>query len=562
MQEPTSLSVNLQEARSLDVERLVKPWAQRVGVVDVSLQRYLMALGELSDSIALLARTLNVSGQLIVRVEPFTNWITTELRFPETIPLDPRFDVQDAELQDFPGILVQPDIFWRRLILEWVDKAQWSRQGKMITIALSQYARRPSSPGELYFLGLTPRQIPGLELLPLEKGLTLALAPKLKTAFRVDEQTRFLLEAVDGKTPVREIYRAYVRHFGLAHPGVLGELVEDCVHKGLLIAGDRLVSKPRRFSPIAWVLRVAGLRVSLPSETFFAALDRRLGWIWGTATLWLMLIFAVSTLLLFSLRPFPALSPEMSLDIDRISVMFSLWFVLGLYGSITIHEIAHGMACRRLGGRVSEFGLMVYCGLMFAYVDTTDAWMFPRRSQRILVSFAGPLSTLVIGCVLLWGQLIARWGGASGGFEVLGPLGFLCLELALLNLLPVLELDGYYILVDLLDRPNLKRKAVAYWSTVLRMQRGEGSEVLPVREQILYLLYGSGNAALVFFLVVFPMTQALPSLVIGRMTLSAWLSILPALLFFVQALAQAGGHWFRYRMQQAIDLKMNTSSGT
>lgn len=563
MQEPTSLSVDLAEVRSLDVEAVVKPWAERVGVVGVSLQRYLMALGELSDSIALLARTLGLSGQLLVRVEPFTSWITTEFRFPKAVPLDPRFDVQDEELAEFPGIIVQPDIFWRRLILEWVDKAQWSHHGNTVTVSLSQYARRPSSPGELYFLGLSPRPIPGLELRPLEKGLTLALAPNLKTAFRLDEQTLFLLESADGKTPMRDIYRAYVRRFGLVNPAVLGELVEDCVHKGLLIAGDRLAQQSRKLSPGAWLLRLAGLRISVSqSDAFFAALDRWLGWMWSIPALWLMVLLVLSTLLLLVFRFFPASPLEITSDISGIRTVFFPWFVLGLYATITIHEIAHGMACRRLGGRVNEFGLMFYCGIVCAYVDTTDAWMFPKRSDRILVSLAGPLSTLVIGCVFLWGQFIVHWAGAPDAVAVLKPLAFVSLVLALMNLLPVLEFDGYYILVDLLDRPNLKRKNTEYWSTLLGLRRREGKEVVPAREQILYFLYSAGSLILPFFLVVFPLIEALPSLVVGEMTVNAWLSILAAVLLLSQALAQAGGAWFRYRMQQAIDLKRSTPSRT
>jgi hypothetical protein len=81
---------------------------------------------------------------------------------------------------------------------------------------------------------------------------------------------------------------------------------------------------------------------------------------------------------------------------------------------------------------------------------------------------------------------------------------------------------------------------------------------VPAREQILYFLYSVGSLILPFFLVVFPLIEALPSLLVGKMTVSAWLSILAAVLLLSQTLAQAGGAWFRYRMQQAIDLKRST----
>ena len=544
--------MNLADVRSLDVEAIVKPWAERVGVTGVSLQRYLTALGEVSDSIALLAHTLGASGQLLVQVEPFTSWITTRFSFSDTIPLDPKFDVQEEELQEFPGIIVQPDIFWRRLILKWVDKAQWSHKGNTVTIALSQYTRRPSSPGELYFLGISPRRIPNLELRPLEQEFSLALAPGLKTAFRLDRETRFLLETADGRTPVREVYRLYVRRFGLVHPEALGALVEDCIRKGLLIAGDQLKNETEKSSLRAWALRLSSLRVSIrQQDALFAALDHWLGWIWSRPALLLMFIFIVSTVSLFNFHVSPFMSLDMIHGISNVSVTFYLWFVLGLYSVVVLHEIAHGMACRRLGGRVGEFGLMFYCGLVCAFVDTTSAWAFPRRSDRILVSFAGPLSTIVLGCIFLWGKAAALYAGANYTFALFELLTYMSLMLSMVNLLPLLEFDGYYILVDLLNYPNLKQKTAAYWSTLFKRKNTE----LAAGEQIIYLLYGSGSVTILLLLIGVPLVGAVRSLEAGHITIDALLPLLTACLFFAQVLTQVGGRLFHYRRQLEIDLK-------
>jgi putative peptide zinc metalloprotease protein len=332
--------------------------------------------------------------------------------------------------------------------------------------------------------------------------------------------------------------------------------VEDCIRKGLLIAGDQLKNETQGSSLRALALRLSSLRFSIrQQDVLFAALDHWLGWIWSRPALLMMFVFVISTLSLFYFRASPLMSLGMTRGISNIPVAIYLWFVLGLYFVIVLHEIAHGTACRRLGGRVGEFGLMFYCGLLCAFVDTTSAWAFPRRSDRILVSFAGPLSTLVMGCIFLWGKATALYAGGYDTFALFELLAFLSLMLSLLNLLPVLEFDGYYILVDLLNHPNLKRKTAVYWSTLLKRKSVE----LPFREQIIYVFYGSGSLIILFLLVGVPLIEAARALAIGHVTIDALLPVLTTFLFFTQVLAQVGGHWFHYRRQLEINLKERKS---
>lgn len=64
-------------------------------------------------------------------------------------------------------------------------------RGGLVTVALTQHARRPSCPGEIYFLGRILKPTPGLELHLGPDGLALALVGGVRSAFRLGEETRF-----------------------------------------------------------------------------------------------------------------------------------------------------------------------------------------------------------------------------------------------------------------------------------------------------------------------------------------------------------------------------------
>src|SRR3954453_14295171 len=114
------------------------------------------------------------------------------------------------------------------------------------------------------------------------------------------------------------------------------------------------------------------------------------------------------------------------------------------------------------GREVPAAGLLVYFGIPSVFVDTTDVWMAGRRA-RLMVTAAGPLTGLVLaGSMQLAGLAI----------PALGPLAFK-LSFAwylngLFNLNPFLALDGYYLLMDWLEIPNLRARGISWVTSRLR----------------------------------------------------------------------------------------------
>jgi len=126
--------------------------------------------------------------------------------------------------------------------------------------------------------------------------------------------------------------------------------------------------------------------------------------------------------------------------------------------TLFLHELAHGLTVKRFGRQVPRGGFMIYWGLPTFFVDTRDIWM-ESKGARIAVSLAGPLADLVVGGICsLTAFRFPGWMGSVFLFKI----AFMAYMSALINLNPLLELDGYYVLMDWLDIPNLRARSLAF----------------------------------------------------------------------------------------------------
>lgn len=143
----------------------------------------------------------------------------------------------------------------------------------------------------------------------------------------------------------------------------------------------------------------------------------------------------------------------------------ALTLVLANLLVIGIHELAHGLATKHVGRELDRGGFLLYWGLPAFFVDTRDTWMSPSR-DRILVSWAGPYSGLVLGGLLAWvltAVAVLEFDTTGVGAVFLYQAAFLAYFSVLINLNPLLELDGYFILMDWLEMPGLRPRAFRYW---------------------------------------------------------------------------------------------------
>ena len=131
-----------------------------------------------------------------------------------------------------------------------------------------------------------------------------------------------------------------------------------------------------------------------------------------------------------------------------------------------LHELAHALAVRHWGGEVHVLGVTFFCFVPAPYMDASAAGAFRRRSERALVSAIGIMVELALGAAALFVWLSVEQGVISDvSFVVMGLCGA---SSVLFNANPLLRFDGYYLLCDVLDTPNLAFRSRAYWLHLLR----------------------------------------------------------------------------------------------
>ncbi len=276
------------------------------------------------------------------------------------------------------------------------------------------------------------------------------------------EQEREILILADGSRSVTEIASECNSRFAPQYLSVesIVRFFADARGKGLMLV-DRCGTEeevPGSDVRRAWwknplAIRVPGLNPDHLLESVshhFAPLFSPFAFLLVSA---LMLVAACVVVVNFG-----ELTEHLSVAAGRMQTgagLVTLFSVLSI--TKVVHELAHATACKRFGGECREIGLMFLIGVPCLYCDVSDAWMLPRRWQRIFISAAGILAELTLASLaaLVW------------FFTVDGPVRDVCATVVvvcsvttvLFNGNPLLRYDGYYMLSDAVGIPNLSAEA-------------------------------------------------------------------------------------------------------
>jgi putative peptide zinc metalloprotease protein len=137
-------------------------------------------------------------------------------------------------------------------------------------------------------------------------------------------------------------------------------------------------------------------------------------------------------------------------------------------GTITVkalHEFGHAYFCRKYGGEVHVMGIMLMVFTPMPYVDATSSWSFRERWKRVLVGSAGMIVEVFFAAIAAF-----IWAKTAPG--IIHSLAYNIMFVAsvstvVFNVNPLMRFDGYYILSDLLEIPNLNQRAMMqlrYWA--------------------------------------------------------------------------------------------------
>ncbi len=123
-----------------------------------------------------------------------------------------------------------------------------------------------------------------------------------------------------------------------------------------------------------------------------------------------------------------------------------------------LHEFGHGLSCKKFGGECHEIGFMLLVFTPCLYCNVSDSWMLPNKWKRVWIGAAGIYVEMILASIAAF-----VWWFTEQGTTI----NDLCLNMMFLNVVstilvngnPLLRFDGYYILMDVLEIPNLRQKS-------------------------------------------------------------------------------------------------------
>jgi len=301
----------------------------------------------------------------------------------------------------------------------------------------------------------------------LGKTVYVVKDPVSLTYFRLSPAERYILRQLDGNRSAAELAELARAKF-LEHHIDAREVLRfyNMLQGAGLILGRDLQHAPRlrqmherrkRRKRRATAISFLFLRVPIFDP------DRMLDWLYRglgplmnrwTAALSLLFMFVSGLAAIVGLYrvgdlAFPVLSWT---NLILLSVVF---FVVKV-----IHEFGHGLAAKHRRLEVHEMGILFIVFLPLFYVDVSDAWILPRKKDRLWINAGGVYIEFLLAAIAVWVWLASEPGWVNQcAFNIMLAASVTTL---LFNANPLLKYDGYYFLMDMLEIPNLRAKASQY----------------------------------------------------------------------------------------------------
>lgn len=356
--------------------------------------------------------------------------------------------------------------------------------------------------------------------------------PASRRFFRLEHAEYFIAQQLDGRTPLEAIRQKTEVALDAELPiEDLHAFVQTLNKNGLLETEEALKKdasrKPKRFRGTPLYCRI---QVCDPYKL--------LQWLAGrTNFLFTRSFVALSALSILLAIAITATNwREFREDLPRLnhsSVAPAILLIILVI--IVAHEFGHGLTCTHFGGEVHEMGFAMMLMMPAFYCNVSDAWLFPERSKRLWVGLAGPYFEL-----FLWSLAVFAW-------RITEPetwIHFVALTVmvasgvhTLMNFNPLIKLDGYYLLSDYLELPNLRRRSFrqvgSFWERLFGFGADEKvDEKLTTRERTIFWIYGAIALTGSFSIVGYILISAGGTLVAGRTPLTVMVALIMLFLKF------------------------------
>lgn len=226
------------------------------------------------------------------------------------------------------------------------------------------------------------------------------------------------------------------------------------------------------------------------------------------------------------------------------------WIMAVFVVTKIIHETGHGVICKRFGGQVPEMGIMMLVLLPSPYVDASACWAFESKYRRMAVGAGGMIFELFVASIAAFVWTATRDTGGLPHQLAYNAMLTSGVSTVLFNANPLMRFDGYYILSDLLEVPNLMQRSTGMLKHlaqvyIYRIKNANPPSSVP-SEQAILIAYGI--AALVYRLFLF---VSITLYVMGKLfAIGLILAVWTAAMWFILPVG-AFVHWLATSAQLA-----------
>ena len=179
-------------------------------------------------------------------------------------------------------------------------------------------------------------------------------------------------------------------------------------------------------------------------------------WLWHPAVICLCAVFVASAwpLLAVNFDVFRSKLPEFEQFFGWPNLLY-MWATLGV--AKVIHEFGHGVSCKHYRGECHEMGVMLLVFSPCLYCDVTDSWMLKSKWQRIIIAAAGMYIEVIISACAIYVWWFTKPGLVN--YLALNTFFVTTITTVIFNANPLMRFDGYYMMSDFLEIPNLRAKS-------------------------------------------------------------------------------------------------------
>ncbi len=325
--------------------------------------------------------------------------------------------------------------------------------------------------------------------------------------FRLDEKQRFLLSLMDGAHTLGEIKNEYEKQYrpDRLSADELENFVAELLEGGLVqsdsaSSSERMIERAEKQHRQWWLslLNVMYLKIPLGNpDRWLTAMQPFTRFLFGYTVVIasLTLLGTAFALLATHWGEFLARLPVYE-DFFRWETLAYLWLTFVVVK--LLHEFGHALCCKRMGAEVQEIGVVFLFFFPTFFCNVSDSWLLQSKWKRMAVSAAGVHVELVLAAAatFVWwwtdsATLLHHWAFAV--------MLYCSINTVVCNANPLMRFDGYHVLADWLETPNLAQQCRRTLQAVLLGWLGvEIREVSPTGRVGNRFLFWFGSASLLY----------------------------------------------------------------